>query len=269
MLSVITPVFNGVRFMESCILNVIEQLRPGVEHVVVDGGSTDGTVDVIRRYAANHSHIRWISERDRGQSDAMNKGLGMAAGSVVSFLNVDDFYEPGTLSAAIALFERLPDPSLLVGNCNVWDDDGKLLFVSRPFRMSYENLLSGRFMEAFPMNPAAYFYHASLHRKIGLYDLDEHYAMDVEFILKAVQAANVVYLDRTFGNYRYLRGTKTYEQDQNGETQRVVRQVVYRHLKQLPLLRRLKLMLRYEWPRNRCLRRVKVVAARLLTGNGG
>jgi glycosyltransferase involved in cell wall biosynthesis len=75
-LSIITPVFNGIRFVESCIKNVIDQVCDGLEHLIVDGGSSDGTVDVIRQYAARYPHIRWVSEVDRGQSDAMNKGVG-------------------------------------------------------------------------------------------------------------------------------------------------------------------------------------------------
>src|ERR1039457_2914178 len=159
LLSVITPVFNGDRFIEFCIQNVIKQNCPDVEHIIVDGGSTDGTVDIIRQYAENHLHIRWVSEKDQGQSDAMNKWISMAAGAIIGFLNVDDYYEPDTLQDILKRFELLPEPSLLVGNCNIWDDDGKLLSVSRPSEIGLLNLLRGRYEDAFPMNPSAYFYH--------------------------------------------------------------------------------------------------------------
>ena len=85
LISVITPSYNGERFIENCIKNVIEQKCPEVEHVIVDGGSTDGTVDIIRHHAENYSHIRWISEPDQGQSDAMNKGIAMARGDILGF----------------------------------------------------------------------------------------------------------------------------------------------------------------------------------------
>lgn len=241
--SVITPVLNGARFMEFCIENVIRQECPEVEHVIVDGGSTDGTVSIIERYAARHDHIRYVTEPDKGQSDAMNKGIDMARGEIVGFLNADDYYEPGALKEVLAQWDGLPEPSLLVGNCNVWDDEGKLWFVSRPARISLNNLLLGRYVEAFPMNPAAYFYHKSLHRRIGPYRLEEHAAMDLQFIFLAVQHARVSYRDRTWGNYRYLEGTKTYEADKSGANQARIRQITDLYRRQQPLLRRLQLVL--------------------------
>ncbi|HEY4743501.1 MAG TPA: glycosyltransferase family 2 protein [Desulfuromonadaceae bacterium] len=215
-LSIITPVFNGMRFIDACIRNVIEQQCPDAEHIIVDGGSTDGSPQVIERYAAEYSHIRWLSEKDRGQSDAMNKGITLAAGAIIGFLNVDDFYEPGVLNDVIQRFGNLPAPSLLVGNCAIWDDDEKLLSVSRPAGIGLMNLLQGRYDDAFPMNASAYFYHKSLHERIGPYETDEHYGMDLHFIFKAVQQAHVTYVDALWGNYRYLKGTKTYEDHMSG-----------------------------------------------------
>ena len=123
MISIITPVYNGDRFIEKCINAVINQNCHDVEHIIIDGGSTDRTVDIIKEYADRSSHIRWISEKDRGQSDAMNKGIQMAKGEIICFLNVDDFYEPNVLNQVVELFIKLPDPSFVVGNCNVLNDD--------------------------------------------------------------------------------------------------------------------------------------------------
>jgi glycosyltransferase involved in cell wall biosynthesis len=231
MISVITPVYNGIRFIESCITNVIEQACPDMEHIIVDGGSADGTVEIINRYADRYRHIRWLSEKDHGQSDAMNKGVRMAGGSILGFLNVDDYYAPGALREAIELMDALPEPSLLVGNCHVWDDDGNLWFISSPSQICLKNLLLGRFLEAFPMNPSAYFYHRSLHERIGDYEIDEHYGMDVHFIFKAVQQASVTYVDRNWGNYRYLEGTKTYEDDRSGNNAIRVKRITEHYLK--------------------------------------
>jgi len=232
--SVITPVYNGVRFIEMCINNVIEQGCPAVEHIIVDGGSTDGTVDVIRRYAEKFPHIRWLSKKDRGQSDAMNKGFRMAIGEIIGFLNVDDYYEAGALIDVLALFDSLPEPSLLVGDCNVWGNDGQLWFVSRPKMISLRNLLLGRYMEAFPMNASQYFYHKSLHKMIGEYDVEEHYGMDLDFIFKAVQRARVTYLPRLWGNHRYYEGTKTYEDDKSGGNAIRVARITKHYLRQQP-----------------------------------
>jgi len=237
--SIITPVFNGVRFMEGCILNVIGQNCPDAEHIIIDGGSTDGTVEVIKRYAREYPHIRWVSERDRGQSDAMNKGITMAAGEILGFLNVDDYYEPGTLREVLTLFGTLPKPALLVGNCSVWDDGDNLLGISTPSKISFLNLLCARFMNAFPMNPSSYFYHKALHDIIGPYDVEEHFGMDVHFIFRAVQAAHVCYVDRPWGNLRYFPGTKTYGDVESGQNRIRVGAIIASYRKQAPFLYRM------------------------------
>lgn len=236
MISIITPVYNGRQFIESCIKVVIDQDYPEVEHIIVDGGSVDGTVDLVQHYAESYAHIRWVSEKDNGQSDAMNKGIAMARGEILGFLNVDDFYEPGVLKRVAELFETLPEPGLLVGNCNVWDNHGELRFVNKPKRLKFTKLLLGPAVNPFPYNSSAYFYHASLHRRIGLYAVNEHYAMDLDFLLRAVQFATVKYLDETWGNFRLMEGTKTYT-DQAGINQRVER-ILRRYWCDLPWLLR-------------------------------
>jgi len=244
MISIITPVFNGEKFIDSCISNVMGQNCPDVEHIIIDGGSTDATASIVKTHADRYPHLRWVSEKDRGQSDAMNKGIAMARGEIIGILNVDDYYEPDTLRRITEEFKALPEPSLLVGNCNVWDDKGKLLFISRPSKISLTNILMGSFLEAFPMNPSAYFYHASLHDNIGLYKTDEHYGMDLDFIIRAVQHAHVAYRDQVWGNYRYLRGTKTHIDDVSGNNPKRVMAIVNGHLMKLPPHRRYPIFLR-------------------------
>lgn len=216
-ISVITPVYNGIRFIAPCIENVIAQECPTVEHIIIDGGSTDGTVEVISKYADKFSHIRWMSEKDRGQSDALNKGIAMATGDILSSLNVDDFYEPGALNFVVEKFATLPKSSLLVGNCTVWDDDGKILWVNKPKCLDLKKLLTANEKHyPFPVNPSAYFYHKSLHDAIGLYNLELHYEMDLEFILKAIMNCHAKYVDVALGNFRYIHGTKTFDDFKNG-----------------------------------------------------
>jgi glycosyltransferase involved in cell wall biosynthesis len=205
-ISVITPVFNGEKYIQRCLQNVVDQQCPSLEHIIVDGGSTDSTIKIVAEFAQQHPYVRWISEPDRGQSDAMNKGRDLARGRILATLNVDDYYETGSLARAVALFSRLPDESLLVGNCNVRDSNGKLLYVNRPSKLSLMAFLMGF---DHPVNPIAYFYDKAVHDRIGGYDLKEHFAMDVHFLYKAVQTSNIVYTDEIFGNFIELPDAKT------------------------------------------------------------
>jgi len=254
LISVITPTYNGERFIEYCIRNVIEQRCPNLEHVIVDGGSTDNTVDIIKRYASVYPHIRWVSEKDSGQSDAMNKGVAMARGDVLGFLNVDDYYNPGVLNCVAELFPTLSEPHLLVGNCRVFDDNDDLLFVNKPAKLSLLRLLMASNVNPLPVNPSAYFYHASLHQKIGLYSTSEHYVLDFDFLLRAVQMAAVTYINQDWGNMRLIRGTKTHTDMQNGTSGPRVEKLLTDYRNRLPLRQRLTVNLGHELYTNQAVR---------------
>lgn len=249
MISIITPVYNGERFIESCIKAVIDQNCPNVEHIIVDGGSSDRTIEIIQEYAQKYPHICWISEKDRGQSDAMNKGINLAQGEIVGFLNVDDFYEPNVLNRVLEIFKTLPEPSFLAGNCKVIGESGELIEFNQPAKLSLYDLLMYPDRNPYPYNPAAYFYHASLHQRVGYYNVDDHYSMDLDFILRAVRVANLCYVDETWGNHRRLEGTKTFEDLKAGKTnQRIIK--LYRYYRRyLPLSAQLKLFLQENWIR--------------------
>jgi glycosyltransferase involved in cell wall biosynthesis len=246
MISIVTPVYNGERFIESCIEVVIAQEYPDIEHVIVDGGSTDRTAEIIQRYAEKHGHIRRISEKDRGQADAMNKGISMAAGEILGILNVDDYYEPNLLTRVARYFETLPEPSLLVGNCNVWDEQGNIIVVNKPAKLKLEDLLLGFFAHPHPVNPSAYFYHTSLHAKVGSYKVEEHYALDLDFLLRAVQVAHVKYVDEVWGNQRLIEGTKTLDDVKSGKIHARMKYYHKLYRRNLPIFRRLMIAVRYE-----------------------
>jgi glycosyltransferase involved in cell wall biosynthesis len=255
MISVITPVYKGEQFIESCIKTVIDQNCPDVEHIIVDGGSSDRTVEIIKEYAQKYPHIRWISEKDKGQSDALNKGIAMAKGEILAILNVDDFYEPDILNRISEIFKTLPEPSLLVGNCNILGDGDRILNVQKPSKLSLYDFLQGFEVNPPPANPSAYFYHKSLHQKVGLYNVQEHYSMDLHFLFKAVQVAHVKYVNETWGNFRYVRGTKSFEVAASGNFQKSYQKLIRNYIKDLPPKQRIAMY--WQW---NLLTRIKYVA---------
>lgn len=245
MLSIITPVYNGEKFIEACIKNVIEQNYPHSEHIIVDGNSSDCTLEIVKKYAEKHPHIRWVSEKDKGQSDAMNKGIALARGQILGILNYDDFYEPNVFKRVLEIFKTLPNPSLLVGNCNVWYANGELKEVNRPSRLKLSELLLGIKVNPCPLNPSAYFYHKSVHTKIGPYKI-MYYSMDIDFLLRAVQVATVKYVDEVWGNFVLQKDCKTYR-EMESETSYIRHQnIIKSYRKDVPLLQRICVAIKYE-----------------------
>ncbi|HET6547092.1 MAG TPA: glycosyltransferase, partial [Solirubrobacter sp.] len=120
-LTIITPCLNAAATLPATFASVRAQAYPGLEHIVVDGGSTDGTLDVLRAAEG----VRWISEPDRGLSHALNKGIAMATGDVIGELNADDVYEPGALAAVGAALRDRPEAMWLTGYCRIIDGDGR------------------------------------------------------------------------------------------------------------------------------------------------
>jgi glycosyltransferase involved in cell wall biosynthesis len=215
-ISIITPVYNGAKYIRACLKNFADQQCPEAEHLIMDGGSNDGTVEIIQEWSAHHANVRLISEKDKGQSDAMNKGIRMAEGNIISFLNVDDYYEPGVLNRVLNMFTDLPEPSFVCSNLNIWNGDGNLRHLNKPDRLSLPEILSNCF--EWPYNPAAYFYHKSLHNLTGPYNSENHYCMDYEFLISAASATRLLYVNELWGNFVVGPDSKT--QNAHGELQK-------------------------------------------------
>lgn len=229
MLSIITPVYNGEKYIESCIMNVIEQNCPSVEHIIVDGLSDDKTMEIVNHYAGIYNHISCFSEKDLGQSHAMNKGILCSSYDIIGFLNVDDYYEPNVLNHIIQIFKNIEAPGMVVGNCNIWNYDNSLKEINKPKNLHIDDLLSGPGKNPFPANPSSYFYHKSLHDIVGLYDENDHYAMDLDFILRAAREIKILYVDELWGNFRLINDTKTYNSIKSGQLNERVKQTILKY----------------------------------------
>lgn len=215
LISIITPVYNSISFIEKCLQNVIDQnCENEVEHLIIDAQSTDGTLDIIKTYAEKHPHIRFISEPDNGQSDAMNKGIKLAKGEIISFLNADDAYNPYVLKRVLQLFKN-KNLYFAVGNCRLINESGKTIYINRPQRLKDYHLFTGAL--PFPINPCAYFYKKEIHLQpeIGFYNENNHYNMDYEFILKCSLHYPLTYFNEDWGVMLEHSGAKTSSEKSN------------------------------------------------------
>ncbi|MFC1942656.1 glycosyltransferase family 2 protein [Chloroflexota bacterium] len=128
LVSIITPVYNGVKYLEECIQSIVNQDHPCIEQIIIDGGSTDGTLDLILEYQKKYpAIITYISEPDSGVGDALNKGLRMVNGQIIGWLNADDRYEPDTFQTVLSFFKENPDSFFVFGNCDLIDNNGEVI----------------------------------------------------------------------------------------------------------------------------------------------
>jgi glycosyltransferase involved in cell wall biosynthesis len=206
LISIVTPSFNQARFLRRTIDSVLSQDYPQVEYVVIDGGSTDGSVDVLRTYGDTYGdRIRWVSEPDRGQSDAINKGFAHCRGAIRAYLNSDDVLWPGALRAVVAHFDRHPDWELVYGNAYNIDADDRILgrYPTAPY--SFERLLHNCII----CQPAA-FWRARIVERVGPFDAGLHYAMDLDYWLRIDRArGRIVHVPEVLACSRIHPATKT------------------------------------------------------------
>ncbi len=125
LVSIVTPSLNQGKFLEETIQSVLSQEYPKLEYLIVDGGSTDNSLEIIRKYADQLAW--WVSEPDQGQTDAINKGFSHAKGQVLAWLNSDDSYLPGAVSSAVTCLQAYPEAAMVYGDANLVDEDGQIL----------------------------------------------------------------------------------------------------------------------------------------------
>jgi len=203
-ISIITPSFNQVDFLERTLLSVLEQDYPNIEYIVIDGGSTDGSVDLIKKYERRLAY--WVSEKDRGQAHAINKGLERATGDWVAWQNSDDTYYPGAFSQLAAVAQSNGSAQLIIGNMNLIDRDDQILRDLKYVRPTYSSLLS----EGMILSNQSAFWQRKVHQELGLLSESLDCAFDYEWFLRLLaEGRQTAHVNTTWGALRVHGDTKT------------------------------------------------------------
>lgn len=220
-ISIVTPSYNQAAFIERTICSVIEQNYPDTEHIVIDGGSTDGTQEVLRKYS--HRLAYWISEKDNGQTHAINKGLKVATGDLLAYQNSDDVYLPKAFETVAAAYRLHPECGIFSGNINIIDEKDRII---DEIRLIHPYKLLQVYCGPQIHNQAAFWTRETLDR-VGY--LDESYAfdMDYDFFSKILFAGiRPCQIRQHIGAFRIHVNTKTQNLQHvwRSETQSIINQ---------------------------------------------
>jgi glycosyltransferase involved in cell wall biosynthesis len=185
LVTVVTAVFNGELYLAGCLESVLKQDYPNIEHIILDGRSTDGTLDVLRKY--NDRVALWKSEPDKGVFDAWNKALNLARGEWICFLGVDDLYLPGAIAAYVALARKNPKAEFLSSKAKLDHPSGYCPVFGGPWAWP-------RFATAMSTIHVGTMHHRSLFERLGRFDSTYRIAGDYELMLRAKDTLRTAFL---------------------------------------------------------------------------
>lgn len=212
LVSIVTPSFNQARYIEATIQSVLVQDYPRIEYIIVDGGSTDGTVDLIKKYEDKIAW--WVSEKDKGQTDAINKGFAHATGNILAWINSDDNYShPGAVADAVNFLVANPEVAMVYADCNFIDEQGNVIgkFASR--QTDYKKLRRGYVH----IPQQTMFFRAHYWKELGPLDPSFYFAMDYDLWVRIARHAPIRYLPgKTWANFRIHTSSKTHVNDERG-----------------------------------------------------
>lgn len=204
-ISIITPSYNQGQFIRRTLESVLSQDYPILEYLVFDGGSNDETLEILKSYS---DRVTWVSEKDRGQAQAINKGLAVVKGDVVGWLNSDDIYYPGALKKAIAFFEAYPEIDVVYGDANHIEENDEIIEKYNTEPWDFE-----KFKEVCFISQPAAFFRRQVIEKFGLLNEDLHFCLDYEYWLRiALGGGKIEFLPEMLAGTRLYRTTKTLSQ---------------------------------------------------------
>ena len=208
LVSIVTPSFNQVSYLEETIRSVLEQDYPRIEYIIVDGGSADGSLGIIKKYADQLAW--WVSEVDKGQTDAINKGFAHAKGQILAWINSDDTYAPGAVSAAVKYFQDNPNVGMVYADCNFINEQGKVIGKFGAAQTNYKRLRRGYVH----IPQQTMFFRAGLWHTVGPLDPTFYFAMDYDLWVRIAARSAIKYISgQTWANFRIHTSTKTIAAD--------------------------------------------------------
>ena len=203
LVSILTPSFNQAPYLEETIQSVLLQDHPRLEYMIVDGGSDDGSIEVIKKY--EHKLAWWVSEKDKGQTDAINKGFARASGEILAWINSDDTYEPGAVSAAVKYLQEHPNVGMVYGDCNFINEPGRVIGKFNSAQTNYLLLRQG--YAHIPQQTM--FFRADLWKQVGPLDPSFYFAMDYDLWTRIAARTEIKYVPQTWANFRLHTSGKT------------------------------------------------------------
>jgi glycosyltransferase involved in cell wall biosynthesis len=207
LVSIVTPSFNQAPYIEATIQSVLSQDYPHIQYLIVDGGSTDGTVEIIKKHAGRVAW--WVSEPDKGQTDAINKGFGQAQGQILAWLNSDDTYEPGAVSAAVKYLLEYPHVGMVYGDCNFINEEGRVIGKFGSAQTDYRLLRQGYVH----IPQQTMFFRAEWWKRVGPLDPSFYFAMDYDLWTRLASRTELKYVPQTWANFRLHTTGKTIAAD--------------------------------------------------------
>lgn len=209
-ISIVTPSYNQDHYIEETIRSILLQNYPNLEFIIIDGGSTDNTVEILEKYDPWISY--WVSEKDGGQSDAINKGWQKATGYLIGWQNSDDIYLKNAFFNVLKHYSSDIDIVMYSGNVLTIDKNSDLLRKSKFIKPTFKRVI----YEGFILSSQGVFWVNSLKEKIGMMDAELNHAMDMDLYLRILRTGKAVFVKEYIGAFRVYPGTKTSVNGKNG-----------------------------------------------------